>query len=114
MLVNENNSQPYMKSLTTCLNKVINDGYTENFKVTESGLEAIEHSKTYSPGEVEVINFFRFEGTSNPDDEAVLYVIETTDGTKGTLTDAYGVYNDPVVSEFMKNVQHIHKKNTSN
>lgn len=114
MLVNENNSQPYMKSLATCLNKVIHDGYTESFKVTEAGLQGIEHEKTYSPDQVEVINFFRFEGTSNPDDEAVLYVIETTDGTRGTLTDAYGVYTDPVISEFMKNVEHIHKKNTSN
>jgi hypothetical protein len=114
MLVNEHNSQPYMKSLATCLNKVVHDGYTENFKVTESGLQSIEHDKTYSPAEVEVINFFRFEGTSNPDDEAVLYVIKTSDGIKGTLTDAYGVYTDPVVSSFMKNVDHFHKKNTTN
>jgi predicted glutamine amidotransferase len=114
MLVNENNSQPYMKSLATCLNKVVHDGYTENFKVTESGLQSVGHDKVYSPDQVEVINFFRFEGSSNPDDEAVLYVIKTKDGTKGTLTDAYGVYMDPVVSSFMKNVDHFHKKNQKN
>jgi hypothetical protein len=114
MLVNENNSQPYMKSLATCLNKVVHDGYTENFKVTESGLQSVEHEKVYAPNEIEVINFFRFEGTSNPDDEAVLYVIRTSDGIKGTLTDAYGVYTDPVISSFMKHVDNIHKKNSSN
>lgn len=114
MIVNEHNSQPYMKSLATCLNKVVMDGYAEDFKVTESGLHSIQHQKTYAPEEVNVINFFRFEGTSNPDDEAVLYVIETSDGVRGTLTDAYGVYMDSNVSAFMKNVESIHKKPTSN
>jgi hypothetical protein len=110
MIVNEHNSQPYMKSLATCLNKVFNDGYTEDFKVTDQGLFSIQHERVYQPEQVNVVNFFRFEGTSNPDDEAVLYVIETTDGTKGTLTDAYGVYQDPLIGSFMKQVEHIKKK----
>lgn len=110
MIVNEHNSQPYMKSMATLLNKVFNDGYTEDFKVTEQGLVSIQSGKVYRPEEVKIVNFFRFEGTSNPDDEAVLYVIETADGVKGTLTDAYGVYMDPLLSEFVKQVESIHKK----
>lgn len=110
MIVNEHNSQPYMKSMATLLNKVFNDGYTEDFKVTDRGLESVQNGKAYQPEEVNVVNFFRFEGTSNPDDEAVIYVIETGDGTKGTLTDAYGVYMDPQVSAFMKQVENIKKK----
>ena len=99
-----------MKSLATCLNKVFNDGYTEDFKVTDQGLASIQHNKVYQPEEVQVVNFFRFEGTSNPDDEAVLYLIETNDGIKGTLTDAYGIYMDAQVSAFMKQVENIQKK----
>jgi hypothetical protein len=110
MIVNEHNSQPYMKSLATCLNKVFNDGYTEDFKVTDQGLFSIQHERIYQPEDINVVNFFRFEGTSNPDDEAVLYVIETNDGIKGTLTDAYGVYMDPQIAAFMKRVEHITKK----
>lgn len=110
MIVNEHNSQPYMKSMATLLNKVFSDGYTEDFKVTDQGLVSIQHEKVYRPEEVNIVNFFRFEGTSNPDDEAVLYVIETTDGTKGTLTDAYGVYMDAQISAFIKQVESIQKK----
>jgi hypothetical protein len=110
MIVNEHNSQPYMKSLATCLNKVFNDGYTEDFKVTDQGLFSIQHERVYQPEDISIVNFFRFEGTSNPDDEAVMYVIETNTGTKGTLTDAYGVYNDPQVAAFMKRVEQITKK----
>jgi hypothetical protein len=37
-----------------------------------------------------VIAYYRFEGASNPDDNVVLYVIETSRGEKGLLLDAYG------------------------
>lgn len=110
MIVNENNSMPYMKSLATCLNRMITEGYTEDFKVTDQGLESIQHTSHYKPEQIQVVNFFRFEGESDPDDNAILYVIETNDGTKGTLVDAYGVYNDPKVSKFMKDVESIQKK----
>ncbi len=110
MIVNENNSMPYMKSLATCLNRMINDGYVEDFKVTSNGLEAIHNHASYSPDQVEVVNFYRFEGESDPDDNAILYIIQTDDGTRGTLIDAYGTYNDSRVTEFMKEVQSIHKK----
>ena len=110
MLVNENNSMPYMKSLATCLNKIISDGYTEDFKITEQGLQSLNNLITYKPEEIQIVNFYRFEGESDPDDNAILYIIETNDGTKGPLLDAYGVYNDSHVTSFMKDVEAIHKK----
>lgn len=114
MIVNENNSMPYMKSLANCLNRMVVEGYTEDFRVTEKGLEAPQHEKKYEPNQVQVVNFFRFEGESDPDDNAILYVIEAEDGTKGTLVDAYGVYNDPKISRFMKDVESIRKKIVKN
>ena len=110
MIVNENNSMPYMKSLATCLNRMIGEGYTEDFKITDKGLESLHKHINYKPDQIQIVNFFRFEGESDPDDNAILYVIETNDGTKGTLVDAYGVYSDAKLSGFMKEVENIHKK----
>src|SRR3982751_7054794 len=114
MIVNEHNSMPYMRSLTTCLNRMVNEGYTEDFVITEEGLESSHEHRNYKPEQIQVVNFFRFEGESDPDDNAILYVIETNDGTKGTLIDAYGVYNDPMLSKFMKDVETIKKRNVKN
>jgi len=100
-----------MKTLASCLNKVVSDGYTENFKVTEEGLQSLETGKIYQPDQVHIVNFFRFEGASDPSDSAILYVIETSDGAKGSLTDAYGLYADPDIDKFIKEVQNITKKN---
>ena len=109
MRLNENNSMPFMKSLATCLNKMMKEGYTEDFQITEQGLKSLHRDNNYSPEQIQIVNFFRFEGESDPDDNAILYVIETNDGTKGILIDAYGVYNDPIVSKFMKDVATVKK-----
>lgn len=110
MIINEYNTQPYMKSLSTCLNKMVADGYVEDFRISDRGLESLKSGKSYRPEEIQVVNFFRFEGMSDPDDNAILYVIKTNDATKGTLIDGYGVYMDTKLSAFMKEVEIIQKK----
>ena len=114
MILNENNSMPYMKSLATCVNRMISDGYTEDFEMTDQGLASLNKKCSYSPDQIQVVNFFRFEGISDPNDNAVLYVIETTDGTKGTVIDAVGIYNDARIGRFMKEVEQIQKKVVKN
>jgi hypothetical protein len=102
-----------MKTLASCLSKITKDGYVENFKVTDEGhLQSLETEEIYKPEDVHIINFFRFEGESDPSDSAILYVVETSDGAKGSLTDAYGMYADPNIDKFIKEVENISKKHT--
>jgi hypothetical protein len=100
-----NAKSPFLKSMVTCLSKVVNDGFKEDFKATSGGLQSLSTDKLYTPDQVRVINFFRFEGFSDPDDNAVLYLLETSDGLKGTLVDAYGTYADPLVYKFFLDVE---------
>ena len=99
-----------MKSLVTCSNKLVQDGFTENFKIGEQGLLAPTKEKVYKPDEVNIVNFFRFEGYSDPADSAILYAIVTNDGVKGTLSDSYGPYADEQVAKFIQEVESISKK----
>jgi len=101
---------PFMNTLTSCVNNAVKDGYRESFKVTKQGLVSNSKNKTYKPQDVKVIDFFRFEGESDPADNSILYVIETSDGTRGTLIDAYGTYADEAINKFMTEVQEINKK----
>lgn len=105
MQLNNKDKSPFLKSMVTCLSKVVNDGFKEDFKATSGGLKSVSTDKLYTPEQVRVINFFRFEGFSDPDDNAVLYLIETEDGLKGTLVDAYGTYADPIVHKFFVDAQ---------
>lgn len=96
---------PIMRDMSTVLKKMNEEGYTANFRVTEEGLECVDTNKVYKAGDLLVVNFYRFEGISDPDDNSILYAIEATDGTRGTLMDAYGAYSDPMIEKFMKQVK---------
>jgi len=110
---NDINTQPvpFMSTLSDRLNKAMKDGYTDNLKVTKQGLYSSVKDKTYTPAEVKIIDFYRFEGQSDPADNAIMYVVETWDGVKGTLVDAFGPYADEQVNNFMTEVEEINKKN---
>ncbi|MFN2456617.1 MAG: hypothetical protein ABR502_00295 [Chitinophagaceae bacterium] len=91
-----------MKSLVTCLNRMEMEGYTEHFKMTDRGLEALQQQKNYHPDQVQVVNCFKFEGNADKNNNAVLFVIEANDGTKGTLVDASGIRNNPKICNLIK------------
>ena len=100
---------PWMKSLSSCVNRMKKEGYVEDFQVTENGLTTFDHRKNFGPDQVRIVNFYRFEGESDPGDNSVLYVIETDDGLKGTLVDGYGAYAGEEVSKFIVEVEKIQK-----
>ena len=72
-----NSTSSDMKTMASCLNKLVLDGYTEDFKIDEKGLQALHLEKYYKPEEIHIKNFFRFEGASDPADNAIVYAIET-------------------------------------
>ncbi|MBK9731764.1 MAG: hypothetical protein IPO83_10845 [Chitinophagaceae bacterium] len=106
------NEKAEMKSMISCINNLVKEGFTENFMVKENKLQALNAERSYEPQEIKVVNFYRFEGESDPDSNSILYAIETSEGIKGTLADAYGAYADEEVQKFMSEVNEIEKKTT--
>lgn len=104
-----NDRLTFMTDLQKVQDKLEKHGYTEQFRVEKDKLVGTESKKSYKPKDVRAVNFYRFEGISDPDDMSILYAIETTDGCKGTLTDAYGRYSDEATGNFMKQVE-VQKK----
>lgn len=108
-----NDKTSYMTDMEKCMNRLEQKGYTDQFRVEKKRLKSVnDDKKSYKPEDVKAVNFFRFEGISDPDDMSILYAIETCDGRKGTLVDAYGNYSDEDTGAFMQDVD-IHKKVSS-
>ena len=86
-------------------------GYTQDFTVADGRLHTLSTTspKSYAPDEVTITDFYRFEGESNPDDTSILYALEASDGVKGTISSAYGVYADTDIDDFLKNVEDLGK-----
>ncbi len=106
---NQKASFENMNTLSSLTQTAFNKGYTDNFRVDDEGLYAPSTDIHYLPNEVKIGNFYRFEGASNPDDSSILYCIETHDGVKGTLIDAYGASADELITEFIRDVEEIQK-----
>ncbi len=81
-----------------------NRGFTHSFKIQDDGLACIESGRVFQPNQIVIVNHDRFEGPSSEDDASVLYHVATSDGTMGTIVDAYGTYADARLAEFLRGV----------
>jgi hypothetical protein len=108
--LHEDTSSEKMSTLSDSVNHAIKKGYNADFRVKPNGMLWNSKDQYYDPDEVSVDDFYRFEGESDPGDNSILYLISTIDGSKGTLIDAYGAYDDANVSEFIRKVSEIHKQ----
>ncbi|MGK4568680.1 hypothetical protein [Flavobacterium sp. 3HN19-14] len=99
-----------MKTMVSCTNMLDKLGFKTHFMAVPKGLKSLTTEYIYRPEDVRILNFYRFEGESNPDDSAILYAIETANGERGTLADAYGRESDEDVMHFIQQVEDIEKK----
>src|SRR5262245_20222229 len=73
------------------------DGFTDDFAASSGELQLAGTDRRFRPEDCRILNYFRFEGTSDPGDMSIVYALETRDGTRGILVDAFGTYADPEV-----------------
>ncbi|MCM5663917.1 phosphoribosylpyrophosphate synthetase [Galbibacter mesophilus] len=92
-------------SLSVAIENLKKEGYTEDFNLCDAGVENKSKKKVHKAEELEVVKHYRFEGMTNPGDNSVLYVIETSDGDKGLLVDAYGAYSGNVSKELIEKLR---------
>jgi quercetin dioxygenase-like cupin family protein len=93
-----------MTTLSDTIERLNGEGFTAHLGVVGNRLRAFESGETFEAGEVMIREYQRFEGVSNPDDMAIVYAIESLNGMRGSLVDAFGVYSDPKVSAFLQDV----------
>tara|TARA_R110002020_G_scaffold339791_1_gene554865 strand:+ start:143 stop:448 length:306 start_codon:yes stop_codon:yes gene_type:complete len=95
-------------SLSVAIEDLKKKGYDTDFNLVDEGIESKHLKKTWSAGQIEVEDAFRFEGMSNPADNSVLYIINTHDGSKGLLVDAYGAYSGQISKEMIEKLRIEH------
>lgn len=93
------------RTLDTVIEELKTRGFVERFRVAGSRLRAIGSGRTFASEDLTIREYQRFEGASDPDDASIVYAIETRDGTKGLLVDAFGLYANPEVGELLERVR---------
>jgi hypothetical protein len=82
-------------------------GYTMDFNLSDNCL--ICQGNKLNVDDFEIVEVYRFEGESDPADEAIVFAIEGKNGQKGVLVSGYGPSADEMSSEMAKKLQIHHK-----
>jgi hypothetical protein len=77
-------------------------GYTTDFNIDKDCIVCHEVPLRLKPQDFEISEVHRYEGSSDPADEAVVYAIESKDGQKGVLVNGFGVSSDGASDELVR------------
>jgi hypothetical protein len=75
-------------------------GFVVDFNLEENCL--VCHGDKFDINDFEIVEVFRFEGNTDPSDEAIVYAIESVKGTKGILVSGYGISAEGMSAEMAK------------
>jgi hypothetical protein len=94
---------PAYDTLSEAVNGLRRRGFTLDFNLEENCL--ICHQDRIDPDDFEIVEFYRFEGNSDPADEAVIYAIESKKGQKGVLVSGYGISAEGISADMAQKLQ---------
>jgi len=87
-------------TVSEAVNGLKTRGFELDFNLQENCL--ICHAGKLDVNDFEIVEVHRFEGNSDPSDEAVVYAIDSINGMKGVLVNGYGISADIMSAEMAK------------
>ena len=96
----------YMKTVSEVINDLRKLGYTEDFNLKKDSLECSSSDLRLFHKDFVIDKVFRFEGQSDPADEATVYAISSPNhNIKGVLVNGGGIYTDDITDEMLDTLQ---------
>jgi hypothetical protein len=77
-------------------------GYSIDFNLEAGRIFCDKTPLSLTPDDFEITEYYRFEGPSDPADEAAVYAIEGRDGRKGVLVTGFGISAEGVGEEMIE------------
>lgn len=91
-------------TVTDAIRELRQQGFIVDFNLKENSLEA--DSMEFASEEFEILDVYRYEGNSDPADEATVYAIVSQSGLKGILVTGYGINSDTVSTQILKKLHY--------
>jgi hypothetical protein len=95
-------------TVSEAVNGLKQRGYTIDFNLEHDCVTCHETPVSLKPHEFEIAEVHRFEGNSDPADEAVVFAIESKHGQKGILVNGFGISADPLSNEMVEKLRVNH------
>jgi hypothetical protein len=92
-----------LESLAAAIERLGRRGFTHTLRVEDGRLLDLATGQLYEPDLLEVDELVRFEGESDPDEQAVLFALRSPHGQPlGTLASAFGAMLPPEEGEVIR------------
>lgn len=92
-----------METVSEALRRLTTAGYTDGYRAEAQGLRSLSNDTVHAPDSFMVDEIVRFEGDSDPSDEAAVFALTLeADCTKGTYTVAYGPMMDTLDADMVR------------
>lgn len=95
-------------TVAAAVNGLKQRGYTIDFNLEAGRLFCDKTPLTLATHEFEITEVYRFEGESDPADEAAVYAIESKKGQKGVLVTGFGISAEGVGEEMIEKLSIRH------
>jgi hypothetical protein len=92
-------------TITEAIEQLKKQGFTLDFNLHKNSFKVGENE--YTAEEFEIVDLYRYEGPSDPADEATVYALASKSGVKGILVTGYGASAD---EESENTLKHLHYK----
>ncbi len=87
-------------TVSAAVNGLRTRGYVTDFNLEENCL--VCQGARHNVEDFEIVEVYRFEGDSDPADEAVVYAVDGSKGKKGVLVTGYGASAEGLSAEMAK------------
>lgn len=87
-------------TVTNAINDLRAKGFTEDFNLEENCITGKPGKFTHE--EFEITEVYRYEGDTDPGDEATVYGIISSTGVKGVLVTGYGMSSDSLSTAILR------------
>jgi hypothetical protein len=92
-------------NLVDALNSLSKRGFEAELIFDKNGARFSLAENYISPSTVTIIEHHRIEGDSDADSTSIVYAFHTSDGTKGLIIEASGIYSNPLIDDFLLKAQ---------
>lgn len=94
--------QSHYATVSEAIEELKKRGFTLDFNLEENCL--VCHPEKFNAQDFDIVDVYRYEGDTDPADEATVYALESKFGTKGILVTGYGISTDNMSSKIIENL----------
>ena len=99
-------NQLHYGTVSEAINSLRKQGFTVDFNLDENCI--VCDIEKFEADDFEIVDVYRYEGNSDPADEAAVYAIQSRTGLKGILVTAYGTYASSKSEALLKKLGNKH------